>query len=168
MSQPKIQQFQTDIAGGSGGEVLDAHVSVYRSSTLSIPSGTLTTLTFTDQNYEEGGNWWTAGTDTFTVPSGITRLRAQGHVHFKPSSGSIPFSTVMLFMITDPTGLTPCLGSFSVHGSGVTSDYTDVLNILSPWISVTPGQTLQMKVYHTHGSNLNLTEAWITIEGMIT
>jgi hypothetical protein len=169
MAQPKIQQYQSDVTGG--GEGLSSYVSAYRATSVSIPANTQTTLTFTSEFFEVGGNWWTPGGSVFTIPPGLTTFVAQAYAQFQSPSGPgtpIPRTTTMVITLTNPTNPSDYIATFSINGAGVSggSLYTDAVYAMTQWRPANAGGTMSVKVYHNHTGPLNVIQAWANFEGM--
>lgn len=160
MAQPKIQQYQSDIAGGG----LASFVSVYRSSDLSVPVSTNTTVTFPSEYFDDD-NWYTPNGTDLIIPSGVTKIKIIAFTRFARSSGAAIGNSSTLLLNVKVNSVDKGYGS-SI-GSNSTDIRSNCVNVLTPWISVSPGQPIRLIAYHTESASpVVIPTAWLIVEGM--
>lgn len=84
---PDASDFTGSVIYVSDGGPRHSRALVKRTSTQSIPDATVTSMTWTDEIYDDGG-WFTASSTDLVVPTGVTRVRIAANVAWDAAAGA--------------------------------------------------------------------------------
>lgn len=165
MSQPKIQPFQMNIST-DGFRVC----SVYSAINSAIPMNVNAILSFSTPLTDPDG-WYSVGSPTrLTVPSGVSvaRFTATFWLYTLGLTSSWPFYVARLKKNGVVTGY---IGQGRGEGDGGSvPTYDETILLLTPWISVTPGDYFEIEFFHqfTSASTVDAQEIAFTAEYLKT
>jgi hypothetical protein len=130
-------------------------VSVSRAAATSIPDSTSTAVTWSAENYDEGG-WWSSGPSIVVpasaVPAGYATVACLVSARVKFGADDLGYRA-MAITINGSDFVGSSVGA--VDGGETEIVIPSIICILNA------GDSLGMSVYHTAGHSINVAGAWL-------